>query len=85
MSNAKNLVLAAALAGGALTFAAGPSLAAVVCVGEDCWHAKEHYEYPPDAHIVIHEDGWKWKDNDHFRWREHDGRGYWAGGEWRSF
>ena len=39
----------------------------------------------PSATIVVHPNEWKWGANDHFKWREHEGRGYWNRGEWRTF
>jgi hypothetical protein len=35
--------------------------------------------------VVIHDDNWRWRDRDHYRWREHEGRGYWRNGIWLSF
>jgi hypothetical protein len=34
---------------------------------------------------VIHPDNWKWGDADHYKWREHEGRGYWRDGVWVTF
>jgi hypothetical protein len=39
-------------------------------------------EYPAGVRVHIHPDDWKWKDHEHYRWREHAGRGYWHGGAW---
>ena len=67
--------------------AASASADTVACSGDTCWHVKEKYEYPPTAGIVVHEDNWKWRDEDHdkYRWREHEGRGYWRDGAWITF
>jgi hypothetical protein len=51
----------------------------------DCWHTHSVYQYPTSAHIVVHEDNWRWGDHDHFRWREHEGRGFWHGDSWEDF
>ena len=51
----------------------------------DCWHARDHYDYAPRFGVVVHDDNWRWRDRDHYRWREHDGRGYWRNGIWLSF
>ena len=72
---------------GALVFTATSASAAVVCneLG-DCWRTKEKYAYPPDARVRIYEDDWKWGPNDKYRWREHEGRGYWGpNGVWIEF
>jgi hypothetical protein len=85
MFNFKNLIAAAALGGAAFAVSGGPTSAAIVCSGDDCWHAHETYTYPPDAHIEVHPDNWRWRGDEHRRWREHAGRGYWTNNEWRAF
>jgi hypothetical protein len=75
--------VAAALGASALAFSALSASAAVVCSGNVCWHAKEKYDYPPSAGVVIHEDSWKAGPDVTFR--EHEGRGYWKGGVWSSW
>jgi len=35
--------------------------------------------------VVIHEDDWKWKRHEKYRWREHEGRGYWRGSRWETW
>ncbi len=75
----------AALAGTATT-----ASAYVVCNrAGDCWHTSERYNYRPHFGVVVHDDNWRWRDRDHdrrhYRWREHDGRGYWRNGIWLSF
>lgn len=59
--------------------------AAIVCSDDECWHARQAYEYPSEAHVIVHDDNWTWGAGDHFRWREHEGRGYWHGDDWRDF
>ena len=60
--------------------------ARIVCNTDgDCWHVHGDFAYPPTAGVIIHPDDWRWKDGDRFAWKEHDGRGYWHGGEWRAF
>jgi hypothetical protein len=60
--------------------------ARIVC-NEDgaCWHVHEDYAYPPSAGVVIHPDNWRWKEGEHYAWREHSGRGYWHGDVWAPF
>ena len=70
------------LGAGALAFSVGNAAAVVVCNADACWHAKERYDYPPDARLSIHPDDWKWGPSDKYRWREHEGRGYWRGDSW---
>ena len=50
-------------------------------------HVKEKYEYKPEFGVHIYGDDWKWADADHdkYRWREHEGRGYWNKGVWIGF
>ncbi len=52
--------------------------------GGDCWHTTERYNYRPGFGISIHDDNWKWRGH-HYRWHEHDGRGYWRNGLWVTF
>ena len=59
--------------------------AAIVCTGNICWHTQERYEYPSTARVVVHEDSWKWGPSEKFEWREHAGRGYWAGDRWTDW
>ncbi len=68
---------AAALAGSAVT-----ASAAIVCSGNVCWHAREHYAYPRDSGVVIHQDNWRAGPGVTFR--EHEGRGYWHGDRWEA-
>jgi hypothetical protein len=63
----------------------GPS-SVIVCNGAGyCWHAVQQYDYPASAQVEVHPYGWQWNDGDRFAWREHSGRGYWAGDEWQVF
>ncbi len=64
---------------------ASSAQARVVCNAEgDCWHAHEDYEYAPSFGLTVHPDDWHWEGASH-RWREHEGRGYWHGGNWQVF
>jgi hypothetical protein len=81
------LVTTAALVGaGMLALTATTASAEIVCNGEgDCWHVKQRYTYEPGFNVHVHPDSWKWGGNDHYRWREHEGRGYWRSGVWVGF
>ena len=77
---------AALIAAAALAITATSASANVVCNGEgECWHVQDHYNYDPAFGVTVHPDNWKWGDADHYRWREHEGRGYWKGGVWVTF
>lgn len=68
-----------------LVVVATSASAEIVCNREgDCWHVKEHAWIRPEHGLVIHSDNWKWEEREHekFRWREHEGRGYWREGRW---
>jgi hypothetical protein len=56
--------------------------AAVVCRDNVCWHVTEPREYPADAGVVVHEDNWRWRPEERYEWREHEGHGYWRDGAW---
>ena len=78
--------LAAAIAAGALMATAMPASALIACnkFGE-CWHVRENYVYRPEFGVTLHPDNWHWGRHEHFRWREHAGRGYWHNGVWIAF
>jgi hypothetical protein len=83
----KHLGSAVVVTVGLLAVGATTASAAVVCNGEgDCWRTKERYTYPPDAGVRVYSDDWKWGPDDKYRWREHEGRGYWGPkGAWIEF
>jgi hypothetical protein len=85
MTLIRKTLLAGAIGASAFTLSAVSASADVACVGPVCWHAHEHYDYPPSARVVVHNDTWKWKEHEHYRWREHEGRGYWRGDHWVEF
>jgi hypothetical protein len=76
---------AAILALGVTAISSMSASAAIVCKGHVCWHTQEAYEYPPSARIVVHEDNWHWGPKERYSFREHEGRGYWAGKRWTEF
>ncbi|WP_414463029.1 hypothetical protein [Hyphomicrobium sp. DY-1] len=79
----KFVTTSALLGAGMLALTATTASAAIVCNREgDCWHVRGHYKYEPGLHLRVFPDSWKWGDHDHYRWREHEGRGYWRGGVW---
>jgi hypothetical protein len=63
----------------------GPS--SVVACNEDgyCWHSTERYDYPTGSNVVIHPRNWRWREGENYAWREHPGRGFWHGNQWRPF
>jgi hypothetical protein len=69
-----------------LIMTATAARAEVACNREgECWHAREHAEYRPEWGVNVHADDWKWGAADKYRWREHEGRGYWRNGIWVGF
>ena len=78
---AKWMIALAAVLGLGTLFMNPGARAEVVCNGDTCWHARGAYHYPPG--VVIHRDNrWHWGRAEHYRWREHEGRGYWRDGVW---
>jgi len=60
--------------------------ARIICNADgDCWHAHDDYDLKPAFNLTVHPDNWKWKEGERHAWREHEGRGYWHGGEWKEF
>ena len=84
MTFTKTLV-AAAIGLGSLAATTMSASAYIACTGNVCWHVTERHEYPRGARVVIHEDTWKPKARARIEFREHEGRGYWRGREWREF
>jgi hypothetical protein len=80
-----SLALLAIIGAWGFALSSAPASAAVVCSGEVCWHTHESYDYPPNARVIVHPDDWRWKSDEHFSWKEHEGRGYWHGGDWDTF
>ena len=75
----KSLIIAA----GALTLTASAASAAIVCNDEgECWHRRGGASYGPELRLNVHPDNWKWASHEKYRWREHDGHGYWRKGVW---
>jgi hypothetical protein len=71
------------IAAGTLALAATSASAEVVCNDEgDCWHVKGKMDYKPEFRLHVHPDSWKWGEKEHYKWREHEGHGYWHGGVW---
>ena len=80
------IAAAAALGIGLVTMGAQAASAAVACNAEGfCWHVRGSYAYRPEFGVVVHPDNWRWGANEHYRWREHAGRGYWRNGAWIRF
>jgi hypothetical protein len=77
------------LASSGLSLLAMSSLSAsarIVCnVDGDCWHVQQEYAFPQGAHVEIYPNDWHWKEGEHHAWKEHEGRGYWHGGQWEAF
>jgi hypothetical protein len=77
------------LAFSGLSLVAMSSLSAsarIVCNEDgDCWHAHEDFAFPPGVHVEIHPDNWHWREGERHTWKEHEGRGYWHGGQWQPF
>jgi hypothetical protein len=87
MKTISKLAAVAALSIASLAASSIAASAAIVCNAEgDCWHVRGRaYTYRPEFGLVVHENGWKWGPGDHYRWREHEGRGYWRNGVWIRF
>ena len=67
----------------ALILGASAASAEIVCNHEGgCWHVKDHGWIKPEHGLIVHPDSWKWAEHEHYRWREHEGRGYWQGDRW---
>jgi hypothetical protein len=81
----RKLLAIGVAAAGVLAGSAVTASADIACVGPVCWHTTERYEYPPDAKVIVHPNDWKAGPNEHYTWREHEGRGYWRGDRWTEW
>jgi hypothetical protein len=86
MKKLLKIAAVATLAVSGLALSASSASAAIVCnrFGA-CWHVRQAYTYRPEYGLVVHEDNWHWGPTEHYRWREHAGRGYWRSGVWIRF
>ena len=79
----RNTIVGAAIGAGAFAFSVIRASAYIVCNDTSvCWHTHNPYDYPPEAHVTVHENEWHWGANEHYTFREHAGRGYWSGDNW---
>jgi hypothetical protein len=85
MTSRSAIALGVILGVGSLALPATRASAAIVCSRDVCWHVHGEYQYPPDAHVMIHPDDWRWGPGERFAWREHEGRGFWEGERWREW
>jgi hypothetical protein len=86
MTSQKARMLLASSCFALLAFSPLSASARIICnMDGDCWHEAEEYTYQPEWRLTIHPNDWKWKEGEHYTWREHKGRGYWKGGEWEAF
>ncbi len=73
------LLLGSVVAAGAVQAAN----ARVACNAEgDCWHVAGNWAFEPGFGVKVYGDDWKWKTGENYRWREHEGHGYWRQGTW---
>lgn len=85
MKTGARTLFAVSLGISAVLLASNSVRAAIVCDEDgDCWHTRTVYTFPPAAGVVVHPDDWRW-EGEKYRWREHEGRGYWRGGNWVEF
>jgi hypothetical protein len=83
MTSLSRVLVATALGAGTMALSTANASAAIACTGPVCWHVSDRYEYPHGSRVIIHEDTWKPRGRIEFR--EHEGRGYWRGREWREW
>ena len=75
---------ALAVAAAVFTLSTGAASAAVVCNDEgDCWRVRGEPRYEPSLRLRIMPEDWRWKEGEHYRWRQPGrGHGYGHGGTW---
>ena len=86
MKSFTKLAVVAALSIGSLAISTLSASAAIVCNREgECWHVRGRYEARPEFGLTVHENNWRWGGGEKYKWREHEGRGYWRNGVWIRF
>jgi hypothetical protein len=61
MNFGKTIVTAVVGAGIVLAFSMVSASADIVCNDMGvCWHTHNPYDYPPEAHVTVHENEWRW-------------------------
>ena len=85
MTFLRKSLIAAITGAGILALSVASASAAIVCSGTVCWHVHETYDYPSGARVIIHPDDWAADPGDHYIFREHEGRGYWADDTWTDW
>ena len=83
MSLLKASLVCTVLGAGMLALSGVNASAAIACTGNVCWHVHEHYDYPPSARVITHDDDWRAGPGITFH--EHEGRGYWNGDRWSDW
>jgi hypothetical protein len=84
--NTRTLIYTGLIGAASFVAATSAASAAVICNEDgDCWRTGTSYTYPPHARVTIHDDNWKWGEGQRYRWREHEGRGFWRGDAWEEF
>jgi hypothetical protein len=80
------LAFAALVGAWAISLSTTTATASIVCNDSGaCWHTHETYDYPSGVGVIVHPDNWRWRSDEHYAWKEHEGRGYWRGSEWKAF
>jgi hypothetical protein len=85
MTSLSETLVGTIMGASAIAFAASNASAGIACTGNVCWHTHEVYEYPGEAHVIIHPDDWHWGASERYVWREHKGPGYWRDDDWVEF
>ncbi len=77
-------VIAGAMGALMISFSAVDAFAAYACSGNVCWTVKERYTYPAESKVIVREDSWKPGPEVTIR-EPGPGRGYYVGGDWRTW
>ena len=86
MKTVNTIAFTAIMVASAAALGSTSASAAIVCNEDgDCWHTPTEYQYQPTFGLTVHQNDWKWKDNEKHSWREHEGKGYWKGSTWKEF
>ena len=86
MKTITKLAAAALLSVATVAVTASSASAYVACNREgECWHVRDRYDYHQNTASSFIRTTGAGARNEHYRWHEHQGRGYWRNGIWITF
>ena len=83
MTSLRKVIIGTGMGASSQALSTPGASAVIVCSGNVCWHAQGSYDYPPTAHVIVHEE--TGHAGPGITLREYEGRGYWSGDRWTEW